>query len=82
MGGPYQYGVPGARHAVVFAPEEIGGELTETEKRTILVIANQTVASSTLIDEIRRRAHEGFWRFTIAVATEGGDGTPPIGGSR
>ena len=47
VGGPYQYGVPGARHAVVFAPEEIGGELTETEKRTILVIANQTVASST-----------------------------------
>jgi Cytochrome C and Quinol oxidase polypeptide I len=73
VGGPYQYGVPGARHAVVFAPEEIGGELTETEKRTILVIANQTVASSTLIDEIRRRAHEGFWRFTIAVAAEGGD---------
>ena len=35
VGGPYQYGVPGARHAVVFAPEEIGGELTETEKRTI-----------------------------------------------
>ena len=43
VGGPYQYGVPGARHAVVFAPEEIGGELTETEKRTILVIANETV---------------------------------------
>ena len=73
VGGPYQYGVPGARHAVVFAPEEIGGELTETEKRTILVIANQTVASSTLIDEIRRRAHEGLWRFTIAVPTGGGD---------
>ena len=56
VGGPYQYGVPGARHAVVFAPEEIGGELTETEKRTILVIANETVASSTLIDELRHRA--------------------------
>ena len=33
-------------------PEEIGGELTENEKRTILVIANETVASSTP----RRRA--------------------------
>jgi hypothetical protein len=73
VGGPYQYGVPGARHAVVFAPEEIGGELTETERRTIEVIANETVASSTLIDEIRRRADEGLWRFTIAVAAGDGD---------
>jgi hypothetical protein len=60
---------------VVFAPEEIGGELTETEKRTILVIANETVASSTLVDEIRRRADEGLWRFTIAVAAGEGDRT-------
>jgi cytochrome c oxidase subunit 1 len=73
VGGPYQFGVPGARHAVVFAPEEIGGELTERERRTILVVANRTVASSTLIDEIRRRAGEGLWRFTIVVAAEDGD---------
>jgi len=73
VGGPYQYGVPGARHAVVFAPEEIGGELTETERRTILVIARETVASAALIDELRRRASEGLWRFTIAVPTEGAD---------
>jgi cytochrome c oxidase subunit I len=73
VGGPYQYGIPGARHAVVFAPEEIGGELTETERRTILVIARDTVASAGLIDEIRRRADEGLWRFTIAVPLEGAD---------
>ncbi|MGD9571815.1 MAG: cytochrome c oxidase subunit I [Thermoleophilia bacterium] len=73
VGGPYQYGIPGARHAVVFAPEEIGGELTETERRTILVIAKQTVASATLIDELRRRGHEDLWRFTIAVPLEGSD---------
>ena len=73
VGGPYQYGVPGARHAVVFAPEEIGGELTETEKRTILVIARETVSSSTLIDELRRRGDEDLWRYTIAVPNEGGD---------
>ncbi len=73
VGGPYQYGIPGARHAVVFAPEEVGGELTETEKRTIVVIANQTVASGALIDEVRHRAHEGLWRFTFAVANEAGD---------
>lgn len=74
VGGPYQYGVPGARHAVVFAPEEIGGgELVEHERRTILVIANETIASGTLVDEIRRRHEEGFWRFTLACPTEGGD---------
>ena len=74
VGGPYQYGVPGARHAVVFAPEEIGGgELTEHDRRTILVVANQTVASTTLLDHLRARAAEGFWRFTIVVAAEGDD---------
>ncbi|WP_217914514.1 cytochrome c oxidase subunit I [Miltoncostaea marina] len=73
VGGPYQYGVPGARHAVVFAPEEIGGELTETEKRTILVIARETVTSSVLIAELRRRAAEGLWRYTIAIPVEAGD---------
>jgi len=72
VGGPYQYGIPGARHAVVFAGEEIGGgELTETERRTILVVASETVASATLLDEIRERAHEGVWRFTFVVPAEG-----------
>jgi len=74
VGGPYQYGIPGARHAVVFAPEEIGGgELTETERRTILVIAQDTVASQGLLDEVKRRAEEGVWRFTFAVPAEGAD---------
>jgi cytochrome c oxidase subunit 1 len=74
VGGPYQYGIPGARHAVVFAPEEIGGgELTETERRTILVIARETVASAALLDEIKRKSAEGFWRFTFAVPASGGE---------
>ena len=83
VGGPYQYGVPGARHAVVFAPEEIGGELTETEKRTILVIANETVASlhahrraapprgGGLLALHDRRAHRG--------PRPGRGGAPPAG---
>lgn len=72
VGGPYQYGIPGARHAVVFAPEEIGGgELTETERRTIVVVASDTVASSGLLDQVKRRAEEGYWRFTFAVPAEG-----------
>lgn len=74
VGGPYQYGIPGARHAVVFAPEEVGGgEYVEVPTKTILVVANQTVASQPLIDEVRHRASEGFWRFTFAVPLEGGD---------
>ncbi len=74
VGGPYQFGIPGARHAVVFAPEEVGGgESTEVPNRTILVIANQTAASQPLIDEVRRRAQEGYWRFTFACPVEGGD---------
>jgi cytochrome c oxidase subunit 1 len=74
VGGPYQYGIEGARHAVVFAPEEIGGgELTETERRTILVVASETVSSSTLLDEIRRKSKQGVWRFTFAVPTKGRD---------
>jgi hypothetical protein len=68
VGGPYQYGIPGARHAVVFAgPELGGGELTETDKRLVLVVADQAVASPALIDEIRRRNAEGYWRFTYVV---------------
>lgn len=74
VGGPYQYGIPGARHAVVFAGEEIGGgELTEKEKRTILVVASDSVASQAVIDEIVERSHEGVWRFTLAVPVENGD---------
>jgi heme/copper-type cytochrome/quinol oxidase subunit 1 len=74
VGGPYQYGVPGARHAVIFAPDQIGGgELTEVGKRTILVLANETIAASSLLAHLRTRAAEGFWRFTLVVPTDGGD---------
>ncbi|MCB0872073.1 MAG: cytochrome c oxidase subunit I [Thermoleophilia bacterium] len=74
VGGPYQYGVPGARHAVVYASEQIGGgELTETERRTVIVVANRTLASSGLIDAIVAKSHEGVWRFTIVVPVEDGD---------
>ena len=74
VGGPYQYGIPGARHAVVFAgPELGGGELNETEKRLILVVADQAVASPALLNEIRARHAEGFWRFTFAVPSTAKD---------
>jgi len=68
VGGPYQYGIPGARHAIVFAgPELGGGELTETDKRLVLIVADQAAASPALIEDIRRRNAEGYWRFTYVV---------------
>ncbi len=73
VGGPYQYGIPGARHAVVFAGEELGGgELVEHERRTILVIANESVSSAALLEHIRERAN-GHWRFTMLVPVEDGN---------
>ena len=63
VGSPYEYGVPGARHAVLN-----GDRATELEPRSrrrrmtlrhILVIANETVAASSLIEALeqpRRRA--------------------------
>jgi cytochrome c oxidase subunit I len=74
VGGPYQYGIPGARHAIVFAgPELGGGELTETDKRLVLVVADEAVASATLIEDIRRRNAEGYWRFTYVVPAAPGE---------
>jgi hypothetical protein len=74
VGGPYQYGIEGARHAVVYAPADVGGELNEAEKRTILVVAHETLASQQVVDAIRRKAaEEYFWRFTIAVPAAGRD---------
>jgi cytochrome c oxidase subunit 1 len=73
VGGPYQYGVEGARHAVVFAPEEVGGELTETTRHPILVIANETLTSRSLITALRERDQVGWWRYVlVAPAGPGG----------
>ncbi len=66
VGGPYQYGIAGARHAIVFAPEEFGGgELTETSHPTILVVARDTVTGKSLLDATRELGTHGYWRFTF-----------------
>ena len=66
VGGPYQYGIAGARHAIVFAPEEIGGgELTETTHPTILVVARDTVTGKSLLDATRELGTHGYWRFAF-----------------
>ncbi len=66
VGSPYSYGVEGARHAIVFAPEEIGGgELNETTRQTILVVARDTLTTQGLIESVRELGDTGLWRFTI-----------------
>ncbi|MFM8827762.1 MAG: cbb3-type cytochrome c oxidase subunit I, partial [Actinomycetota bacterium] len=74
VGGPYQYGIPDARHAVVFAPEEFGGELKEDTRYPVLVVANETLTSQTLINEIRSRNGDGLWSFQFVVPVGDGDG--------
>jgi hypothetical protein len=73
VGGPYQYGIPDARHAVVFAPEEFGGELTEDTRYPVVVVANETLTSQTLIDEIRSRNADGLWSFQLVAPVGDGD---------
>jgi cytochrome c oxidase subunit 1 len=67
VGSPYNYGVEGARHAIVFAPHEVGGESTEQGDRPIVVIANETIATRALLDQVRQRAGERLWRFELIV---------------
>lgn len=73
VGGPYQYGIPDARHAVVFAPERFGGELLEDTRYPVVVIANETLTSETLINDIRSREADGLWSFQFVVPVGDGD---------
>jgi hypothetical protein len=73
VGGPYQYGHAGARHAIIYAPEEVGGgEYVETDRPNILVIARDTVTSKPVLDAIRQLDHNGHWRFTLVSPAEDG----------
>ncbi len=71
VGGPYQYGIAGARHAIVFAPEETGGgELAENQEPTIVVVARDTITGSSLMDAVRELGTAGYWRFTFVSPTD------------
>ena len=56
VGTPYEYGVPGARHAV------FNGDRVEPSSRRchsvshVLVVANETVAGQALTEAVERRA--------------------------
>ena len=57
VGNPYEYGVPGARHAIFGAAEPVGGRAGGRRLMAhILVIANETAASQTLLDAVRGEA--------------------------
>jgi cytochrome c oxidase subunit 1 len=72
VGGPYQYGIAGARHAIVFAPEEVGGgELKEDDYPTILVVAKDTVTGTSLLDAARELGTHGYWNFVFVSPADG-----------
>ena len=58
VGNPYEYGVPGARHARLQRRprERAAGGADVSEERHVLVVANETVAGRSLIEAIERRA--------------------------
>ena len=74
VGGPYNYGIAGARHAVVYLPEEYGGgEFAEQTRMPIVVVANRSLTSGALLDEIVHRAEPGYWGFHFEVPAEAAD---------
>ncbi len=77
VGGPYQYGIEGARHAVVFAsPEAGGGELTEERREPVVVVANRSLGSGRLLDALVRRSLRERWSVTLIAPVEGGRRAP------
>ena len=65
VGNPYEYGVPGARHAVLSGDTAA----TETEVRSplmhLLVIANETVTGRKLIEAVEQRKGSSDLQVTV-----------------
>ena len=60
VGSPYEYGVPGAKHAVLHGGAALrgegrGGDRPVSEQRKILVVANETLNGEELLDAVRKR---------------------------
>ena len=59
VGSPYEYGVPGAQHAILDALEDAcRRKRSSRDMKQIVVIANETVVSKALVDLIEERAQE------------------------
>ena len=77
VGGPYEYGVPGAVHGIFKPPAEAarvtaGALVTppsqaEPHMKTVLIVANETLGGRSLIEAIRKRVAEGEVRFVLVV---------------
>ena len=73
VGSPYEYGVPGAKHAVLnggagaAAKEEEGGRAV-SEQRKILVVANETLAGDELLDAVRKRVGGDGDAIVVVIA--------------
>ena len=66
VGGPYEYGVPGAKHAVMKSGSRGaagGARMSDAgesgELSVVLVVANETLAGGELVEAVRRRAAAG-----------------------
>ena len=60
VGGPYEYGVPGARHAVLKGGVPRGGvDVTDETPSVVLVVANETLAGGELVRAVKGRAENG-----------------------
>src|ERR1043165_1867418 len=79
VGGPYEYGVPGAVHGIFESPAEArpkqppGATTPEREEEreampNVLVRANETIGGAKLLDAVRERAGRGDdVRFHVVV---------------
>ncbi len=72
VGGPYEYGIPGAQHAVFDdkkpAPaRSIGGG---DGMKQLLVVANETVGGTALIDAVKKHTEAGDVKVTVDLPAE------------
>ena len=68
VGGPYEYGVPGARHAVMSAAKRgAAGGARMSGESAVLVVANETLTGDALIAAVRRRAERGPIRAVVVA---------------
>ena len=65
VGNPYEYGVPGARHAVMNGDRVERAREGARGMKHVLVIANETVAGQTLIEALKERAAAEQTRVTV-----------------
>ena len=74
VGHPYEYGVPGARHAIFGARRRSRPSRSGPTSVHLLVIANETAASKTLLDAVRGELGDDDRVTVIAPVNEPNQG--------